>query len=379
LVGRKGAVALGIVAATVTAGCIGFPNPSPGDQAYFVQFEGGGGYRNILTYLNTTGPFPVHAAIDAELRVLYAGLSDGAIHWWNFNDETNITEGVWTPTDLTCVWGGIAVLRNHTLVTACGFHLSLFDPAGASLESINFPGEISGFAVADDAAMVAVAAGPPYAVAIIDLINATVTKRFSTMDNVTQVALSEDGTLLGFSTHSSTSIQDTRTGANLSFGYDGAIAVSGIGNRVWVMEKVGSGPHDALRAYDWPTNGSPRTTIELENSSALSMTAAQFEVFIRPGGHEIAYFSVVGAYSYSGGQFHPSSDVRNLVFSYNESGGAASGLSIPGEEIFVKLMYNGSIYAVSGLRAVLGGSQLWLSYGAPDCAPPKLVRHNVTG
>jgi hypothetical protein len=109
----------------------------------------------------------------------------------------------------------------------------------------------------------------------------------------------------------------------------------------------------------------------------LPLSFTEYDLFGTLDGSEVAYYTAVQGYEFDGYSGH-TLDGPRLLLVHNLSGAQARGMALPGQIITATLTENGSLFAVTGDRSVLGGSVLWLSYGVPDCRPPVAVRHNIT-
>jgi hypothetical protein len=385
LIGIRRVVAVCVIMATASAGCFGPPSQPPPGPSYYTTFEGGSGYRDILSYLNTTGPFPVRAVIDADLKMVYVGYSDNVIHWWNFSNEGALSSGTWPAKNWTCVWRGMEMLANHTLATGCGEEVSLLRQNGSLLATVAFSGNLSGFAIAAAATLVVAGVETPPAIEIRNLLDGTLVAHFPIARTAWQVYTDARAHLVGMVDGGTVEWSDLVNGINRSLS-DGGVYIPPSGSQIWAILNGGSDDNhttsdDTLRVYISPAQQNEVTTVVLENGSAASpLGFAQYDLYGSEDGREAAYYTVRGDYSYSNVSLstRAGTDIRNFIYVYNTSGALVRGMTVPGQEIYVKLMANGSLYTVSGARLPVGGSQLWLSYGVPDCAPPVLVKHNIT-
>ncbi len=374
---RTAIASMTIVLAAILAGCIGGPDPGPGPGAYRMEFEGGTGFREIFSYVNTTGPFPLRAVIDVEWHVVFAIFSDGVIHWWNFSNERSITHGTWPPAAGGCPKGGLELLANHSLLRRCGSSVEALAPDGTIQASIPFSGNLTSFAVAEGARLLVGATEAPPALELRELDSGALRSRIALTRSASQVSVDSAGRLIGIVTGGEVTFLDQSAQTNRSLG-SGTVRVPEGGNYSWAALFVFSGPYDALLAFDEPSDGSPRFTTPLEHGPTHALAVSEEHLYTSPDGTEAGFYAAVGAYEYSRGAFRPLTDVRNLVYVYGLNGSLARGASLPGPDVHIKMLPDGSFFAVSGLRAVLGGSQLWLTHAAANSTLPVLVRHNLT-
>ncbi len=366
---------LAVVAVVASAGCLGAPQPDP--EAHVMEFEDGSGVRQILAYQNTTGPFAIRAVIDVEWSIVYAAFSDGAIHWWNFTDESHATHGLLLEGAAPCSRPLLRMLPNHTLLVACGASVDGYSAEGNLRFAVHFSGNLSDLAVAGEAGLVVGAIASPPALEVREMATGVLRTRIDLPNEPRQVSINSAGDVVGAVSLEDVSFWRLAGGENLTLG-PGAGVVPSSGDYVWASTNHFDGPFDVLRAFEAFTDGTPQFAETLEHGHGLSFSLVDKHLYASPRGLDAAFATSFGGYEYSRGQYRPLSDVRNIAYVYDLNGSLVRGGELPGVEVTIALLSDGGFYAVSALRAAVGGSQLWLSYGGPDATPPVLVRHNIT-